>query len=93
MDSHAQSRAPLIASIVLLVLPVLYAGSYLALIRPEPAVTATSMMSGQRETRVSNYKIGGGRLDWFFWPIEETDRQIRPGVWHQRLRGGVWFES
>jgi hypothetical protein len=35
MDRQPQSRAPLIIAIVLLLLPVLYVGSYLALVVPE----------------------------------------------------------
>jgi hypothetical protein len=83
------NRAPLIVAIVLLLLPVLYVGSYFALLRSGPSVTSTGLPSGQKHTRITNYKVGGERLDWFFWPAEETDRRLRPATWGKRLRGGV----
>ena len=85
MKRHA---APIIAAILLL-LPVLYVGSYLALVAG-PRFTSTVLPSGQRETRITNYRIGDGRCDWLFWPVEETDRQLRPAAWGKRPRGGVY---
>ncbi|WP_254512970.1 hypothetical protein [Anatilimnocola floriformis] len=87
-----ESRAPLIVAIVLLVLPVLYAGSYLALVLPG----SVCVMPDGTETRygeVSNrdvlldllkyktYRVGGKWAESFFWPIENADRRLRPGAW------------
>ncbi len=75
-----ESRAPLIVAIVLLLLPVLYVGSYLALVVPggvkRPIPTGvTARLSWDR------YRIGGNWSVIIFWPLEQIDRKLRPGAW------------
>jgi hypothetical protein len=71
------SRAPLIVAIVLLLLPLLYVGSYLAMVVP----------SGDGGIRIPGlagdeyYRFGGERAAWYFWPLEQIDRKVRPGAW------------
>ncbi|WP_425617886.1 hypothetical protein NA78x_001576 [Anatilimnocola sp. NA78] len=74
------NRAPLIVAIVLLLLPVLYVGSYLAL------VLKPSMH--KRETFLSDlfpghfrYRFGGRIATKVFWPLEQIDRKVRPEAW------------
>lgn len=64
------TRPALIVAIVLLILPVLYAGSYLALVRPEGSVLF-----------VYPYQYGEAWSARIFWPLEQIDRKVRPGAW------------
>lgn len=74
MRKHA---APIIAAILLL-LPVLYVGSYLALVKP-PSLS---------------YRIEGAWVSSFFWPPALIDRKLRPRVWEPELtRGGPSSET
>jgi hypothetical protein len=67
------SRAPLFVAIVLLVLPVLYVVSYLALVKPR-GVLANAGSAGC-------YRIGGEFSATLYWPLEKVDRQLRPRDW------------
>ena len=67
-------RAPLIAAILLSVLPLLYLGSYLALVKPGPRFGWGSALN-------SNYRVADEFGMWFFWPLEQIDRQLRPNAW------------
>ncbi|WP_254513203.1 hypothetical protein [Anatilimnocola floriformis] len=67
-----ESRAPLIFAIVLLLLPVLYVVSYLALVRP----TAFYSSVGGHP-----YRMGGEYAERVFWPLEQADRRVRPNSW------------
>jgi hypothetical protein len=73
----AQSRAPLLIAIVLLLLPVLYVGSYFALV--EPIGAFVDLPSGGYY--VSHYRISGRSPAKVFWPLEWIDRRMRPGSW------------
>ncbi len=72
-----QSRAPLIIAIVLLLLPVLYLGSYLALVQPLGAFVDAP----RGGYYVSHYRISGTSPAKFFWPLEWIDRRVRPDSW------------
>jgi hypothetical protein len=76
------SRAPLIVAIVLLLLPVLYVGSYFALAMPP--------INQDRANQRANSGRGnyGWRIGWtsplaaqFYWPLEQLDGKVRPGFW------------
>jgi hypothetical protein len=71
-----ESRAPLIVAIVLLLLPVLYVGSYFVLVVPEGFLVARD---GQNFG--TYYRIGGAWSRRFYWPMEEIDQKIRPRAW------------
>jgi hypothetical protein len=67
-----QSRGPLIVAIVLLLLPMLYVGSYFATVRPVD----------NHHGYVYQYpRIGSSRGRWIFWPLEQLDRNVRPDNW------------
>jgi hypothetical protein len=77
------SRAPLIAAIVLLLLPVLYVGSYLALRNPRYAILVE--VPARRPMKiVADYRFVGQQGRTFFWPLEQIDRQVRPKTWGPR---------
>jgi hypothetical protein len=74
MDKQQQSRAPLIIAIVLLLLPVMYVGSYLASVSYHFEVHNAD---GSTE-RLVTYRADGEFIEVFFWPIEQIDKRIRP---------------
>ncbi|WP_425617883.1 hypothetical protein NA78x_001573 [Anatilimnocola sp. NA78] len=71
-------RAPLIFAIVLLLLPVLYVGSYLALVNVS-ADEKEAFFARQRN--VGAYRVGSKLASRFFWPLEQIDRKVRPEAW------------
>lgn len=79
-----RSPAPLIAALLLL-LPLLYVGSYLALVTPPQS----SMTAWRRASwSVPNYRIGGRAgdvLETVFYPLQRIDRRLRPAAWGQQI--------
>ena len=76
------SRAPLIFAIVLLLLPVLYLGSYLALVVPQGQRIASPNASfSSRWEVVIYYRLGSEFISRIFWPLEQIDRRMRPVAW------------
>jgi hypothetical protein len=73
MDKQPQSRAPLIVAVVLLLLPVLYVGSYLALV--VPCGIPINDPFGPR----THWRFGAAYAESLFWPLEQIDRKVRPG--------------
>lgn len=68
-----QARAPLIVAIVLmamLLLPLIYVGSYCALSFPQPG-----NQRGQR------FRIRGPMVWYAFLPLTYLDHQMRPDFW------------
>lgn len=90
MEKRRTSAAPLFIAIAVLVLPLLYVGSYVALVTPRARFESTIAQPGMRTVRLTHYRIGRGRVDWFFWPLEQIDRSVRPGAWGKSPAGGVW---
>jgi hypothetical protein len=70
MKRHA---APIFAALMVL-LPVLYVGTYLALVKP-----GLTISYGNRPP--SPYRCGGELAETFFWPLEQIDRRLRPSAW------------
>jgi hypothetical protein len=82
MDKPPQSRAPLIFAIVLLLLPVLYVGSYFALV--DPPENRRTMRKGRiPASRLfdPNYRIAARYAEVVFYPLERIDRKVRPAAW------------
>jgi hypothetical protein len=73
-----RSVAPIIVANLLL-LPVLYVGSYFAMVVPGPISVTGSMGIGPPNN--PNYRSHGAWESRFFWPLEELDRKIRPRAW------------
>ncbi|WP_254511670.1 hypothetical protein [Anatilimnocola floriformis] len=80
-----ESRAPLFLAIVLLLFPVLYVGSYLALVTPGKVRFAKVANVGpstyQSMVIYETYRYGGSWSEILFWPLERVDRKVRPGAW------------
>ena len=74
-----ESRAPLIVAIVLLLLPVVYVGSYLALVVPGGYMNGRLNISSTM--RLPNYRAGNQWAKTAYWPLEEIDRKVRPRAW------------
>jgi hypothetical protein len=85
-----RSVAPIIAAILLL-LPVLYVATYLALVKPGPTgvfsvslgvVTYASDPNSPFDAEpADNYRGGNTWAPRFYWPLEQIDRRLRPGEW------------
>jgi hypothetical protein len=74
------NRAPLITAIVLLLLPVLYLGSYFALVVPRPPAYQSRPVMLYPDQSL-HYRLGGRGAAAFYWPINQIDRKVRPGAW------------
>jgi len=79
-----RSPAPIVA-IVLLLLPVLYMGSYLALVEPP-----SHFRGGSHRMRMYgkqyHYRCFNATSQQVFWPLQRIDEQLRPrSDWADRL--------
>jgi hypothetical protein len=63
----------------MLLLPVLYVGSYFAMVVPGPG-TLTMTSSGECQD-LASYRFCSEYSRKLFWPLEQIDRKIRPVVW------------
>jgi hypothetical protein len=72
-----RSFAPIVAAILLL-LPVLYVGSNLALVTPEQNWRSSS----GRHT----YRVSPRYCAMCYWPLERIDRKLRPETWEEPLQ-------
>jgi hypothetical protein len=78
--NQPRSFATIITALLLL-LPVLYVGSYLALVEPE-GVTYKHHIGQRRFYFVTApYRYQGRFCTHIFWPLEQIDRKVRPEVW------------
>ena len=69
------ARAPLITAIVLLLLPLLYVATYFANVQPAEDFALPYP-----------YRWGGVWAARVYWPLEKTDRRLRPDSW------GTWVD-
>ena len=65
--------------VAILLLLMLYVGSYLALVVPEGIV----LKGG--ESRITHYRSGDRTATAIFWPIEQVDRKVRWSDWDDSL--------
>jgi hypothetical protein len=83
------NRAPLFAAILLLVLPVLYVGSYFALLSPGPMFLEPT--KGNFLVRAVKFRFGGEVSKAIFRPMIDMDMRWRPTFWCQLSeRGRQW---
>ncbi len=90
------SRAPVVAT-VLLLLPVLYVGSYLSLVNPgDYGFRSEGFSNGPQRNYVDGYRFEGSRGSWtaqiaptVFWPLERIDRRVRPAAWGPQPAGRI----
>jgi hypothetical protein len=72
---------------VLLLLLVLYAGSYLALVIPQGfnrlpnSLNNPTNMMALINYPIDHYRWGGMGAAQFFYPLERIDRTVRPQAW------------
>jgi hypothetical protein len=92
MKRHA---APIVDAILLL-LPVLYVGSYFALVMPGGRMVLIAagkpvpVVDGLNQPReISHYRFGHETPRQIYWPLEQIDRKVRPGAWEPLLRLGT----
>ncbi len=81
---QSQSRAPLIIAIVLLLLPMLYVGSYLALVVPDGAFVATQASPSSVGGVQGYFLTYRAKNEWcsvIFHPLEWFDRSVFPDRW------------
>ena len=71
----SRSTAPIIAAVLLLV-PVLYVGSYFALVVPQGIYPV-----GDPFAPTMYYRFGNGIAQRLYWPLERIDRRLRPKAW------------
>jgi hypothetical protein len=83
-------RMPLVAAILLLLLPLLYLGSYGLLVVRQPGYSVTKFSPAEED----NYRLGGALAQTFYWPLEQLDRRVQPSAWEsprvQELMPMVW---
>ena len=77
------NRTPLIFGIVLLLLPVLYVGSYFAMVVPRPSIGKMVQLG---HGPLWKYRCGDRFAVTLFWPLEQIDRRIRPDAWEPKFR-------
>jgi hypothetical protein len=80
----AQSRTPLIITFVLLLLLLLYVGSYCAIVVPATTPRAsTGIFNGKPCSVVSDehYRVSPQLAAYFYWPLEKIHRRLRPQAW------------
>lgn len=69
------TRAPLVHATVWLLLALLYAGSYVALVIPEGEVVKGG------EFHLIHYRLGDSVARILYWPLERIDRKVRRFDW------------
>ena len=89
-----KNRTPLIVAVMvlLLVLPALYVGSYVAMVRPGGVSAGIEVHHGMRMEMFvlsENYVLLNDYARVFFWPLEQVDRRVRPKEW-DFLQGSPW---
>jgi hypothetical protein len=80
-NARMTSRAPLILAILLLLLPALYVGSYLALVVPEGRYLICMSGDPTSYSLIGHYRIYPPVARLFYWPLEQIDRNLRPLEW------------
>jgi hypothetical protein len=90
------NRASLIVAIVLLLLPVLYVGSYLALVVPagipRQGIGAVNGVVVSSISHDNHYRMARDQAEWLFWPLEQIDRRVRPRAWRSAWEDG-WYKG
>jgi len=81
------SSAGAIAAAVLLLLPILYVGSYYAVVdTDDPTAAGVSFRcSVSARSRDLRYRIYPEVAGVIYWPIEQVDRRLRPAAWEDPL--------
>jgi hypothetical protein len=81
------NRVPLITALVVLLVPLVYVGSYFALVSPQVLAIITYDRTNDPQhpvmgsVRYSHYRFGFNLSEQLFWPLEQIDRNVRPEAW------------
>ncbi|QDU30819.1 hypothetical protein ETAA8_59680 [Anatilimnocola aggregata] len=74
-----RTAAPILVAI-LMILQVLYVGSYLVMV--DPYLGGRSFAVESDGVRCQDGYWNGGDWAWrLFWPLEQIDRKVRPEAW------------
>jgi hypothetical protein len=68
--------------LLLILVPIIYVGSYLFLVDASPLDFMTGIGPWPR---VPTYRIGGKLAELFFTPIQHLDELIRPEYWKYNI--------
>ena len=68
---------------VMLLLPLVYVGSYLLLVRQKKLI----------DPFFERYRFGGEYSERIFWPLDQLVRKLRPGTWPNSPFGFVGDEK
>lgn len=80
MSDHSRTGAgPLVLAIALLLMPLLYVGSYLSLVQPK----GQRIYDPSGALRVAHYRIDNHLASKVYYPLEKIDRKVRPQEWSQ----------
>jgi len=74
--------APIVAAVRLL-LPVLYVGSYLALVTPSGYTLNRGYLGTISYPK--HYRFAEPWCEKVFWPMEQIDRRLRPTSWNEDI--------
>jgi hypothetical protein len=87
MNDHRSNAAPVAVTVLLLLLPCLYVGSYFALVQRDRlnSVAFVSDIGGSRFVITERYRVGGAAAKKFYAPLNWADRRIRRDKWHSAL--------
>ncbi|WP_425617645.1 hypothetical protein NA78x_001326 [Anatilimnocola sp. NA78] len=66
---------------ILMLLPMLYIGSYLALVVPAGFIVDVNSHLNGGYVAFVHYRLGAHRIESLYWPLEQIDRRVRPDVW------------
>jgi hypothetical protein len=86
-----KSRLPIVVAIILLLLPLLYLASYLALVQPSTVIFTAQGINQPQTIVIAQYRFGGRTAALMFWPLEQIDRTVRPTAWNARFDEAVGF--
>lgn len=75
----SRTVTPLLIAILFLVLPLLYLGSYFALVLPRGA-----WVRDTGNSRRVHYRHYDSVAQFAYWPVEQIDRRVRPREWDPR---------
>lgn len=95
-----RSSTPALIAVLLLLLPVVYGGSYLALVVPGGIFIRDEegrygVLFDRREgfvyCRIARYRAGSSICKRLYWPLEQLDRKLRPWAWESQEPDYVEF--
>jgi hypothetical protein len=81
MSDRRSNAAPIAIALLLVLLPCLYVGSYLALVERTRILTLNSF---KQPEFAETYRAGDKAAYWFYKPVNLVDRRLRTSYWDYR---------